>query len=259
MGANRNLIDYFQLAFDPFGAAVIGYTDDHNDFDGHSQVTRQISGPSINAELPGAENDSVPVPVEGSELGAAIASNMAGTNNAEAPLIVTPGPNGEQVTDFLHDAEVGLTSTPDVDSPVDILSIKYSSQDTRGGRLLTATMRVSDLQNFEPSSFWRMNFAANAPDSRDITNGVDTYSAADTDHSDQFFIPGASGCRGHQALRLRNCRAQWKWFDYLYRRRPRGSRQHRPRERYDFCLSQSGEDQCRAHSRGQATAEHHRQ
>src|SRR6267143_4671764 len=42
--ANRNLIDYFQVSFDPTGAAVIAYTDDHNDFDGHTYVTRQIGG-----------------------------------------------------------------------------------------------------------------------------------------------------------------------------------------------------------------------
>jgi hypothetical protein len=44
---NRNLIDYFQISFDPTGAAVIGYTDDHNDFDGHVYLSRQISGESI--------------------------------------------------------------------------------------------------------------------------------------------------------------------------------------------------------------------
>ena len=51
---NRNLIDYFQVNFDPQGAAVIGYTDDHNDFDGNTDVARQISGPSIKGgNLPG--------------------------------------------------------------------------------------------------------------------------------------------------------------------------------------------------------------
>ena len=190
MGANRNLIDYFQLAFDPFGAAIIGYTDDHNDFNGHSYVTRQVSGPSIRDELDGiVGNDSVPAPVDGAMLASTIASNMAGTlAGASAPLIVTPGPNGEQVTDFRNDNEVGLNSTPPVDNAIDILSIKYSSQDTRGGRILTASMKVSNLQNFVNTSFWRMNFTANAPDSRDVTNGVDTYATGDSDHGDQFFV-----------------------------------------------------------------------
>jgi len=48
--ANRNLLDYFQISFDPTGAAVIGYTDDHNDFDGHTYVARQISGPKITGD-----------------------------------------------------------------------------------------------------------------------------------------------------------------------------------------------------------------
>src|SRR5207244_6905495 len=46
--ANRNLLDYFQVSFDPNGAAVIAYTDDHNDYDGHTYVTHQISGPGLN-------------------------------------------------------------------------------------------------------------------------------------------------------------------------------------------------------------------
>jgi hypothetical protein len=37
-GSNRNLIDYFQISFDPLGAAVVAYTDDHNDFDGNTYV-----------------------------------------------------------------------------------------------------------------------------------------------------------------------------------------------------------------------------
>src|SRR5439155_1312969 len=46
--ANRNLLDYFQVSFDPNGAAVIAYTDDHNDYDGHTYVTHQIGGPGLN-------------------------------------------------------------------------------------------------------------------------------------------------------------------------------------------------------------------
>ena len=41
-GPNRNLADYFQVNFDPLGAAEIAYTDDHNDFNGHVFATRQI-------------------------------------------------------------------------------------------------------------------------------------------------------------------------------------------------------------------------
>ncbi|HLE64258.1 MAG TPA: hypothetical protein VI750_14000 [Pyrinomonadaceae bacterium] len=55
---NRNLADYFQISFDPTGAAVIAFTDDHNDIAGHTFVMRQIGGPSSNGSI-------VPTPVEG--------------------------------------------------------------------------------------------------------------------------------------------------------------------------------------------------
>src|SRR5262249_10460007 len=58
---NRNLADFFQVAFDPTGAAVIAYADDHNDLAGQAFVTRQISGLGVNGT-------SVPAPVEGSGL-----------------------------------------------------------------------------------------------------------------------------------------------------------------------------------------------
>ena len=60
-GSNRNLIDYFQVSFDPQGAAVIAYTDDHNDFDGNTYVARQISGPGI-------KGTDLPAQTEGSGL-----------------------------------------------------------------------------------------------------------------------------------------------------------------------------------------------
>src|SRR5205085_11724479 len=61
---NRNLIDYFQVSFDPNGAAVIAYTDDHNDYDGHTYVALQLSGPSIKgASLPAvAEGNALVIP-----------------------------------------------------------------------------------------------------------------------------------------------------------------------------------------------------
>src|SRR5207249_7324157 len=89
--ANRNLLDYFQISFDPLGAAVLDYTDDHNDFDGHTYVTRQISGPSIS----GNGITMVPAPAQG-----------PGPFPAGPPA--PPGPNGEQVMDFLHDVADGL-------------------------------------------------------------------------------------------------------------------------------------------------------
>jgi hypothetical protein len=164
--ANRNLIDYFQVSFDPTGAAVISYTDDHNDFDGHTYVTRQISGPGINNE--GATN--VPAPVEGANL----------------PPKTVPAAGAPQVTDFAQDVQVGLLAVLPLNDSLDILSVKYSCETTIGGPVIVATMKVSDLLLVPPGATWRMNFAANAPDSRLSTTG--DYSFGVADRGDQFFV-----------------------------------------------------------------------
>ena len=164
--ANRNLIDYFQVSFDPTGAAVISYTDDHNDFDGHTYVTRQISGASINNE--GTTN--VPAPVEGAGL----------PPKAPAPS------DGSQVTDFAQDVQIGLLGVLPLNDSLDILSVKYSCETTTNGPVIVATMKVSDLALVPLNSNWRMNFAANAPDSRLSTSG--DYSFGLADRGDQFFV-----------------------------------------------------------------------
>jgi hypothetical protein len=162
--ANRNLLDYFQVSFDPAGAAVIGYTDDHNDFDGHTFVTRQIAGPSINGGM-------LPPPVEGSGFPA----------GPPAP----PGPNGEQVVDFSHDVADGLLVVTDTDDPLDILSIKYSCEGTTDP-VIVATMKVSAAPGSIPGENWRMNFTANAPNSKLSPTGDYTFGLSD--RGDQFFV-----------------------------------------------------------------------
>jgi hypothetical protein len=161
--ANRNLLDYFQISFDPTGAAVVDYTDDHNDFDGHTFVTRQIAGPSINGGM-------LPPPVEGSGF----------PPGPPAP----PGPDGEQVMDFEHDVADGLLVVTDTDDPLDILSIKYSCEGTTDP-VIVATMKVS-LTPGTPASNWRMNFTANAPDSKLSPTGDYTFGLSD--RGDQFFL-----------------------------------------------------------------------
>lgn len=164
--ANRNLIDYFQISFDPTGAAVISYTDDHNDYDGNTYVTRQIGGASINNE--GTTN--VPAPVEGPGL----------------PPRTVPAADAPQVTDFAQDVQVGLLAVLPLDDALDILSVKYSCEATSGGPVIVATMKVSDLTIVPPGAAWRMNFAANAPDSR--LSGSGDYSFGVADRGDQFFV-----------------------------------------------------------------------
>jgi hypothetical protein len=167
-GANRNLIDYFQISFDPTGAAVIDFADDHNDFDGNTYVSRQIGGPSI-------RGGSVPAPVEGAGPFA------PGLNPAPA----VPGPNGEQVTDFAGDQSVGLLAEPGGTSPFDITSIKYSCEGTTDP-VIVATMKVSDLSVIPPAGNWRMNFTANAPDS--VLSPAGDYTFGISDRGDQFYV-----------------------------------------------------------------------
>lgn len=163
--ANRNLLDYFQISFDPKGAAVIDYTDDHNDFDGHTFVTRQITGPSING-------GTVPAPVQG-----------------PGPFLpgppAPPGPGGEQVMDFAQDVADGLLVVTPTDDPLDILSVKYSCEGTTNP-VIVATMKVSLLSVVPPASNWRMNFTANAPDSKLSPTGEYTFGLSD--RGDQFFV-----------------------------------------------------------------------
>ncbi len=135
--ANRNLLDYFQISLDPLGAAVIDYTDDHNDFDGHTNVTRQISGPSI-------RGGNLPTP-------------------PPAPPVPPFDPNAPQVVDFRDDVADALLVVTPTDDPLDILSIKYSCEMGTDGPVIVAAMNVSDLSTIPPLSNWRMNFAANAP------------------------------------------------------------------------------------------------
>ena len=179
---NRNLLDYFQINFDPTGAAVIGYTDDHSDFTGDTFVTRQISGPSINSKA-----TNVPAPEEGSALPAISATQPA-----------QPGANGEQVTDYAEDQDSGLLAVTPTTSPIDILSVLYTSQDSNQGPILTATMTVSNLSTVPASSSWTMYFTANAPETGLVTIAGNQYSKGLSDRGDQFYVElstSASGVR----------------------------------------------------------------
>jgi hypothetical protein len=172
--ANRNLLDYFQISFDTRGAAVIGYTDDHSDFDGHTYVTHQVSGPGINGS-----------------------SVYGATQGPQVPEPPDPPEDGAQVTDFPHDVADALLVVTPTNDPLDILSIKYASAATASGPKIIATMRVSDLSAVPPESTWRMNFTANAPftgvshtgsQSGIPGNPYNEYSFALSDRGDQFYV-----------------------------------------------------------------------
>jgi hypothetical protein len=179
-GANRNLIDYFQISFDPLGAAVVAYTDDHNDFDGHTYVARQISGPAIN-------NSKGTVPSPGPTPAA---------QTGPVPLAASVGGiPGSQVTDFRGDVQVGAVNHISADDPLDITSISYTCETGPGGvPVIVTRMKVSNLAVVPPSSNWRMNFAANAPFAGVSPTG--DYSFALSDRGDQFFTRATTDAAG---------------------------------------------------------------
>ena len=157
---NRNLCDYFQVAIDPLGAAVIAFTDDHNDFDGHTYASRQLSGPSLYASANGGTGVLVP----------------------ESPIpLPTPNPADPQVTDFLHDAGASLQPDPN-DNPYDILSVRYGCAVVNAAVQLDVQMKVSGLSPVPPNTFWRSLFAANAPGGTP-DRGDDFYVQASTNGS----------------------------------------------------------------------------
>jgi subtilisin-like proprotein convertase family protein len=182
---NRNLIDYFQIGFDPTGAAVIAFTDDHNDFDGHTYVARQVSGPSVNG-------GTIPAPVEGSGLPAPAPAGPK--PSAES----VGGISGSQVTDFRHDVRTSNAAL-DVDDPFDILSIKYSTEGTASDPVLVATMKVSGVSAVPvPNGTWRINFTANAPGAQVSATG--DYNLGLSDRGDQFFLRAATDPLGSQTF-----------------------------------------------------------
>ncbi len=176
---NRNLIDYFQIGFDPTGAAVIAFTDDHNDFDGHTYVARQISGPGVNG-------NAIPSPVEGSGLPAA----EVGPKPSVASVGGIPG---SQVTDWRHDVRTS-NATLDIDDPFDVVSIKYSTEGTATNPILVTTMKVSDLAVLPPNGTWRVNFTVNAPDAELSPTG--DYNLGLSDRGDQFFLRAQTDLTG---------------------------------------------------------------
>lgn len=164
---NRNLLDYFQVCFDPQGAALIAYTDDHADFNGHTFVSRQVSGM-------GATRKKLRKQVEGSGL------------PAPPPF----SEDGSQVVDFANDPAIGLLIVTPVELGLDIRSIKYSSEVGSDGKLrISAAMKVGDLSRRGPNMAWRMHFAVNAPYAG--LNSTGRYSNALMEKGDLFYLRAA--------------------------------------------------------------------
>ncbi|MEY2503163.1 MAG: hypothetical protein QOI07_3497 [Verrucomicrobiota bacterium] len=184
---NRNLIDYFQVSFDPQGAAVIAYTDDHNDYDGHTYVSRQISGPSI-------KGGNLPAQAEGNGL--VIPPGTAAVNSDEVMPPRVPGLNGEQLTDYSQDLQEG--NIPRIHQPdaSDVLTTRYDTSGSGSTLAIAATMRVSDLSVIPGQTTWQMSFSVNA--SHNVMSPTGTYSFAASDHSDQFFLEADTDVNGNK-------------------------------------------------------------
>jgi hypothetical protein len=154
---NRNLADFFQVAIDPQGMALISFADDSADFAGHTYVTHQIGGYSLNT---------------GKTM------RIKGTNTPTP--VATSAP---QVFDFRHDARAISPPPvmPDADSAADILTIGYGCQLVNGATWITATMTTSGLNTVPPLGMWRMNFASNPTKPGLVDRADQWFVEADTD------------------------------------------------------------------------------
>ena len=161
---NRNLADFFQIAVDPQGLALIAFADDSNDFAGHTFVTHQIAGISLTT-------------------GKAIRTKGANV----PPPVATSAP---QVYDFRHDARAisPPPAMPDADTPVDILTIGYGCQTVNGATWIMATMAASGLNVVPPLGTWRISFATNP-----TKPGL-------VDRADQWFVQAATDASGTQTF-----------------------------------------------------------
>ena len=139
---NRNLCDYFQVALDPLGACVVAFTDDHNDFDGHTYLSRQLAGPSLYAATNGGTGVLEP---------------------ADPLPLPTPDPAAPELADFLHDATGSSLQPVPSDNPFDLLSVDYRCEVQGAAPVLEVRFRVSDLSATPANAFWRAYFTANAP------------------------------------------------------------------------------------------------
>ena len=83
--------------------------------------------------------------------------------------------------------------------PVDITSVTYSTEGPTNNLVLVAKMKVTDLIAVPPSGLWRMNFAANAPNSVLSPTGLFTFATAD--RGDQFFLLAQTDGSGAQTYR----------------------------------------------------------
>ena len=164
---DRNLCDYFQVAIDPLGACVVAFTADNHDFDGHTYVARQLSGPSLYASVNGGTGELDP----------------------QAPLPPpTPDPSAPELVDFLHDATGSSLQPIPNDNPLDLLAVDYRCDVQGAAMILEVRFKVSDLATVPPNTFWRAHFIANAP-------------TGNPGRGEMFYVEAATDASGTPAYR----------------------------------------------------------
>ena len=142
IGSNRDLLDYFQIATDPQGAAVVSWADDHNDFIAQVFVARQTSGTTVLAASPNLPPQNCPPP----------------------PVHTDP-----EVVDFAGDVQVDTGTTVPA-SALDILDIDYDEEVTGGQLYLKATMKLADLSGGLPENLGVRMYLAFSPNIADNGN-----------------------------------------------------------------------------------------
>jgi hypothetical protein len=165
---NRNLCDYFQVAVDPRGACVVAFTDDHNDFDGHTYLARQLAGPAL----------------------LAAANGGTGVLEPADPLpLPAPDPSAPELVDFLHDATGSSLQPIPEDNPFDLLAVDYRCEVQGAAPVLEVRFHVSDLSVTPSNAFWRAYISANAP-------------AGVTERGEMFYLEAATDAAASPSFRF---------------------------------------------------------
>ncbi|MFL6520333.1 MAG: Calx-beta domain-containing protein [Chthoniobacterales bacterium] len=194
---NHNLFDYIQISFDPQGAAVVSYTDDHNDYRGDIYVARQITGPGIAGDL-------LPALVQGkAPEGAGLSAPMPTPGDPTFPPPQPDPGTGAQVSDFAFDwNELG-------NDAMDVRTVRYGTTGPAGELSLFAAMTVTNLNsiagllNLSQSSVpaWRMSFSVH-PSHAGLSKtdpAAGQYSFAMSDRGDQFYFEARPNLQFFQA------------------------------------------------------------
>ena len=158
--------------------AFVAFADDSKDFNGHTYVTHQIAGLSLNT--------AKSIKIKGSDAGDPI------------------DPTRPQVMDFAHDAVI-YQPPPirpvDQDTPNDIVSIAYGCEKQDARTLIGATLKATGLDLVPPRAVWRMNFSTNPTKPGLVDRADNWFLQAETDDTGaRSFWYGTSARNGDGSI-----------------------------------------------------------